>query len=515
MNSVFSADDFSDPFWQSPPPPPPPPPATAPAMNRSESEWALEMLLQEVSGVSVSSSSASETHTAAPSVLSQSSTSSIPPENGEDEVVEITKHPIHHHHHHPNFNRHPQPLNRNLMAPTDSEEYRAFLKSKLDLACAAAVAMSRETNAVKPEVFSSLSEDQRLSARDMSLGTQAFHNGAGQGISVAQIGADGASLDIPSLPTAQGKSDGGSGIPALPATQRKSDGGSPGIPALPTTQRKSDGGSPGIPALPTTLRKQEVQARQTTSGSSREDSDDDDLEGDTGTNENMDPADVKRVRRMQSNRESARRSRRRKQAQLNELETQVGQLRDERTSLITHFTDVNQKCDDAAVDNRILKADIETLRAKITMAEEQVKRMTGLNPVLLARSSMPNPGMPFVGGQVDASTNVAVPMQTNPHQFFHQPVLGVAPAPPHLQRLNNFPNSTLVPLATNPQTDNGNSNDGGITVMPSMQLTADGQSLPAMPSMQKQIGSNARPAGTLPTCDSGLPHVVAKDAKKK
>lgn len=141
MNSVFSADDFSDQFWQSPPPPPPP--ATAPAMNRSESEWALEMLLQEVSGVSVSSSSASETHTAAPSVLSQSSTSSIHPKNGEDEVVEITKHPIHHHQHHPNPNHHPQPLNRNLMAPTDSEEYRAFLKSKLDLACAAAVAMSR------------------------------------------------------------------------------------------------------------------------------------------------------------------------------------------------------------------------------------------------------------------------------------------------------------------------------------------------------------------------------------
>ena len=137
------------------------------------------------------------------------------------------------------------------------------------------------------------------------------------------------------------------------------------------------------------------------------------------------------------------------------------------------------------------------------MAEEQVKRMTGFNPVLLARSSMPNPGMPFVGGQVDASTNVAVPMQTNPHQFFHQPVLGVTPAPPHLQRLNNFPNSTLVPLATNPQTDNGNSNDGGITVMPSMQ------------QVQKQIGSNAIPAGTLPACDSGVPHVVAKDAKKK
>ena len=100
-------------------------------MNRSESEWAFENFLKEIASVP---SSASETHTAAPSVLSQSSTSSIPPDNGEDEVVEITKHPI--------PNPHPHPLDRNLTAPIDSEEYRALLKSKLDLACAA-VAMSR------------------------------------------------------------------------------------------------------------------------------------------------------------------------------------------------------------------------------------------------------------------------------------------------------------------------------------------------------------------------------------
>jgi hypothetical protein len=139
MNSVFSVDDFSDPFWLSPPPPPS---STDPKMNRSESEWAFENFLQEMASVP---SSASETHTAAPSVLSQSSTSSIPPDNGEDEVVEITKHPIHHHHHHhhqhPIPNPHPQPLDRNLTAPIDSEEYRVLLKSKLDLACAA-VAMS-------------------------------------------------------------------------------------------------------------------------------------------------------------------------------------------------------------------------------------------------------------------------------------------------------------------------------------------------------------------------------------
>ncbi|KAJ6412250.1 hypothetical protein OIU84_005332 [Salix udensis] len=221
------------------------------------------------------------------------------------------KHPIHHRHHLKNPNPHPQPFDRNLTNPIDSEEYRAFLKSKLDLACTA-VAMSRESNVIKPEDLSSSLEDQKLADGNVSLGSQAFRTG--HGISMAQIGVDGGSL--------------------------------------------------GIPAFPITQKKQEAQTRQTTSGSSGEDSDDDDLEGDTGTNENRGPTDAKRVRRMQSNRESARRSRRRKQAQLNERETQVGQLRDERSSLLSRFTDVNQKCDASAIDNRILKADIETFKGK-------------------------------------------------------------------------------------------------------------------------------------------------------
>ena len=40
-----------------------------------------------------------------------------------------------------------------------------------------------------------------------------------------------------------------------------------------------------------------LQGRPATSGSSREDSDDDDLEGETEMTDNMDPADAKRVRR--------------------------------------------------------------------------------------------------------------------------------------------------------------------------------------------------------------------------
>lgn len=44
----------------------------------------------------------------------------------------------------------------------------------------------------------------------------------------------------------------------------------------------------------------------------------------------------------------------------------VGQLRVEHSTLLKRLTDVNQKYDVAAVDNRILKADIETLRAKVS-----------------------------------------------------------------------------------------------------------------------------------------------------
>jgi hypothetical protein len=43
----------------------------------------------------------------------------------------------------------------------------------------------------------------------------------------------------------------------------------------------------------------------------------------------------------------------------------VTQLRVENSSLLRRLADVNQKFNDAAVDNRVLKADVETLRAKV------------------------------------------------------------------------------------------------------------------------------------------------------
>lgn len=83
--------------------------------------------------------------------------------------------------------------------------------------------------------------------------------------------------------------------------------------------------------------------------------------------------DIKRMRRMVSNRESARRSRKRKQAHLAELELQVDQLRGENSTLFKQLTDANNQFSTAVTDNRILKSDVEALRVKVKLAEEMAR----------------------------------------------------------------------------------------------------------------------------------------------
>jgi len=117
------------------------------------------------------------------------------------------------------------------------------------------------------------------------------------------------------------------------------------------------------------------QARGATSGSSHEQSDDEDIELEAGSCEqSTDPGSLKRVRRMISNRESARRSRRRKQQQLQELELQVEQLRGENGTLCKQLTDATQQYRVADTDNRVLKSGVEALRAKVKLAEDMVTR---------------------------------------------------------------------------------------------------------------------------------------------
>ncbi|XP_027930705.1 light-inducible protein CPRF2 isoform X2 [Vigna unguiculata] len=173
-------------------------------------------------------------------------------------------------------------------------------------------------------------------------------------------------------------------------------------------------GATGICFSPFLQKKGVVAVRPTMSGSSREQSEDEEAEEEINMTGNMNPTDAKRVRR-----ESARRSRRRKQAHLTELETQVSQLRGENSSLLKRLTDVSQRYNSASIDNRVLKADVETLRAKVKMAEETVKRISGLNPMFHAMTEMSSMEIPlFDESPSDTSAGAAVPVQEDPnHQL--------------------------------------------------------------------------------------------------
>ncbi|KAH6772482.1 hypothetical protein C2S52_004722 [Perilla frutescens var. hirtella] len=337
-------------------------------MNRSSSEWAFQRFLQEVSAPDRTATTTTTT------IKSSSSSSTHPPQN--DDVVEVKGN------HHfidvgVNANQQQPKMAAAAGAPPpnispDSEEYQAYLKNRLELACAA-VALTRASN-VKAQVSAAAAaatapDNGSQASNSLQLGSHVAHKGSTKPL-----------------------------------------------------QDKDAGGPVGVPPLPAISKKSGVQVKSTTSGSSGEQSDDDEAEGENEATQNMDPTDAKRVRRMLSNRESARRSRRRKQAHLTELETQVSQLRVENSSLLKRLTDISQKYNDAAVDNRVLKADVETLRAKVKMAEETVKRVTGLNPLFQAMSEISTMGMPSFAGSPDTSADAAVPVQDDPKQhYYHAP----------------------------------------------------------------------------------------------
>lgn len=151
MDRVFSVDDdIGDHFWSTPPTAelgvdsPNSAAAAAAAsisysmmMNRSSSEWAFQRFLQEAAATGTTTSSPPQ-----PPTMASSSSSSH-----QNDVVEIKDENLST----PNLNSsmvlNSKPATSFGSAPSqnipvDAEEYQAFLKSRLDLACAA-VALTR------------------------------------------------------------------------------------------------------------------------------------------------------------------------------------------------------------------------------------------------------------------------------------------------------------------------------------------------------------------------------------
>ncbi|CAJ1976233.1 unnamed protein product [Sphenostylis stenocarpa] len=415
MDRVFSVDDF----WPSTPIPV----STADEaskMSRSASEWAFQRFIQEAS---------------APSPPAPSSATAAAPAATPDVVfVEIDDHPKPAPAPAPSQNAAVLP-NAPVPVPLDSDQYQAFLKNKLNLACAA-VAMTRASLAISQE-------------------QPPFSDGGSQPIEPSQSG---------SQTTSKGSIPSGNDPSKLQDKDTK-------VPV-------------GMPSI---QKKPAVAVRPSTSGSSREQSDDDDAEGETSMND-MDPADAKRVRRMLSNRESARRSRRRKQAHLTDLETQVSQLRGENSTLLKRLTDVSQKYSESAVDNRVLKADVETLRAKVKMAEESVKRITGLNPMVHAMSDISSLGMPLFDGRSpsDTSADAAVPVQDD-HHHFYQPASN-NPIPSHDPIVNNG-------LGGISSIENVQQNAAAVVGGNKMGQTASLQRVASLEHLQKRIRGGVDPCG--------------------
>lgn len=123
------------------------------------------------------------------------------------------------------------------------------------------------------------------------------------------------------------------------------------------------------------------------------------------------------------------------------------------------------------------------------MAEETVKRITGLNPMFNVMSDISSVGMPsFSGSPSDTSTDAAVPVQDNSNPHYYQPSTSNSIST-HGLGVNNG-------LADISSVENVQQNSAASAVAGNkMERTASMQRVASLEHLQKRIRGVVSPCG--------------------
>jgi septal ring factor EnvC (AmiA/AmiB activator) len=105
--------------------------------------------------------------------------------------------------------------------------------------------------------------------------------------------------------------------------------------------------------------------------------------------------DQRKRKRMISNRESARRSRMRKQKHLDDLVSQVSKLRKENQEILTSVNITTQQCLSVEAENSVLKAQMNELSNRLESLNEIVGAMNSSNGVFGASTTFVEPNNGF------------------------------------------------------------------------------------------------------------------------
>ncbi|KAJ8545795.1 hypothetical protein K7X08_018378 [Anisodus acutangulus] len=92
--------------------------------------------------------------------------------------------------------------------------------------------------------------------------------------------------------------------------------------------------------------------------------------------------DQRKRKRMISNRESARRSRMRKQTHLNELMTQVNQFKDQNNQIVTNINMVTQVYLNVEAENSVLRAQMGELSHRLQSLNEIINCINSANTTI-------------------------------------------------------------------------------------------------------------------------------------